>query len=159
MRIDVAGIDVHLHYRRLHPGDEGAVWRCCARRDPRPTYAECIDLVSEQLTADDAADYLAQPPGAAVRRLLAVHDGAPCALVTAQLPASMTDTPTLAVDPTVEDLAGNAAWDGLVWLAQIGYATAQVTVHWPEPRNIEQFVLAELPSTWGPESRRLTFSS
>lgn len=110
-----------LWYRSIQPGDEAAIWEACQFRSPRPTYAECVNLVSQQLM-DDAhgVNQLSAPTGSETRRLLALTTR-PVGLITLELAHDdERNAAEVSIDPVDLDFS-DALWgDASTWVYALG---------------------------------------
>lgn len=123
-----------LRYRCLEPGDEAALWLACKYRTPnRPSYAASVNLVSEQLEADEGvSDYLAFQANAK-RCLLALVGSRPVGLLTVELPSTLAGVATVHVDPKDLEFAAEMEADAWQWAELYGTANIELAVYAGEP--------------------------
>lgn len=116
-----------LFYRSLEPLDESALYRACAHREPRPSYADCVELLSTQLAHDDSGtdNYFTASAGV-VRRLLAVFGKEPAGLVSMEIDDQ--GHVLVIVDPIALEHAGSMEIDAVVWAEHVAGLDKEFTI-------------------------------
>jgi len=133
-----------LHYRNLNGGDLAAVYRSCLFRPQRPSYEECVALLSAQLASDEASieGFVEASETATTRRLLALVDTDPVGLVTLELPEDPAAAATLHIDPIAIELVGQMASDGRQWATLCGAVSVEAKVYAGDPTEPDPRPLA-----------------
>ena len=124
----------NIHLRQFRPGDERLFFEVCRYRAEHPAYAGCLTLVSEQLTADEDDDYMADL-GTSTRRFIAAYADREIGALTVEA------GPMLTAD--AHELASDVAALGMDYLSELGYGSATVTLN--EPTGTRTYTVDPLP--------------